>query len=420
MSAKQFVKVLTVLTFGCLAVAQVAVPTVTYSYNGPPINITYTTGSAATFASIQVPYAVTITKVTVTVNISYPAVSDLNLYLFGPDGTRTKLLERNCSGTPNATLVNTTFDDSASSTYNSFCPAEAGRGPFKSNEPLSNYNNKSAAGTWTLAVQNNVTTSNSGVLSGFNVTISGTTTTTPVISANTIYNALTSQPGGPIAPGEIVAISGTTIGPVTAVSAPAGNLPTTLGNVQVTINSTPIPLLYVSSTLVLGIVPYSATGSGAVIGGTVTLVLTFANAASNSVTIGLAAASPGLFTVSRSDIGKTVVKAVNSDGTLNGPDNPAAAGSVMALYAGGLGLVSPTFTAGQVAPSDTLYMTTATTFASIAGAPATVLFSGLAPGTIGAYQVNIQIPSGIAPGAQPFTLWNSAGSSQNGLQIYIK
>ena len=169
-----------------------------------------------------------------------------------------------------------------------------------------------------------------------------------------------------------------------------------------TINSTPIPLLYVSSTLVLGIVPYSATGSGAVIGGTVTLILTFANSPSSPVTIGLAAATPGLFTVSRSDTGKTVVKAVNSDGTLNGPDNPAVAGSVMALYAGGLGLVTPTFTAGQIAPGDSLFTTTATTFVSIAGAPATVLFSGLAPGTIGAYQVNIQIPSGIASGAQPF------------------
>src|SRR6185369_1271535 len=141
MFAKQFVIVLAVFTLGCcVAVAQVAVQPLTYSYNGPPMNIPYTTGSIATLASIQVPAAVTITKVTATVNISYPTVSDLNLYLFSPDGTRTRLLERNCSGTANATLVNITFDDSASSTYNSFCPAEAGRGPFKSNEPLTNFN----------------------------------------------------------------------------------------------------------------------------------------------------------------------------------------------------------------------------------------------------------------------------------------
>jgi uncharacterized protein (TIGR03437 family) len=49
-----------------------------------------------------------------------------------------------------------------------------------------------------------------------------------------------------------------------------------------------------------------------------------------------------------------------------------------------------------------------------------VLFSGLAPGTIGVYQVNVQIPSTVPSGPQPVLLWNSAGTSQNNLPIYIK
>jgi len=427
MQTKRSLKTLVLFMLGCcLAVAQTTVPAVTYSYNGPPQNVTYNTdSSAATLVSIQVPSPVTITKVTVTVNIGYPLVSDLNVYLFGPDGTRTILLEHDCSSTTNATLVSITFDDSASSTYKSFCPAEAGRGPFQSDQPLSNYNNKMAAGTWTLAVQNNNSQANSGVVNGFSLSITGTTTSTPTVSANTIYNALTRQIG-PIAPGEIVAISGSNIGPATAVIAPAGNLPTTLGSVQVMIGgpsgSTPAPLLYVSSTLVVAILPYTAGGSGAVIGGTVTLSVTFNSIPSNSVTTGVAYASPGLFTLQTvSGTGSsTSVKAINADGTLNGPSNPAAAGSIVALYAGGLGPVTPTFTAGQAAPLDTLYTTAATTFVSIAGQPGTVLFSGLAPGTTGVYQVNVQIPSGIPSGPEPVLLWNSAGTSQNGLQIYIK
>jgi hypothetical protein len=131
---------------GYLAFAQTAFGPATVAYNGPPLSIPYTENSVATFIPISVTAVATVTKVTATVNISYPVVSDLNVYLFSPDGTRTKLLEKNCVGI-NATLVNITFDDSASTLYNSFCPAEAGRGPFKGNEPLSNFNNKSISGT---------------------------------------------------------------------------------------------------------------------------------------------------------------------------------------------------------------------------------------------------------------------------------
>lgn len=404
----------------CVASAQTTVPPVTYAYNGPPMNINYATGSVATFVTIPVSSVVTITKITATVNISYAPVSDLNLYLFSPDGTRTRLLERNCSGTANATLVNITFDDSASSTYNSFCPAEAGRGPFKSNEPLTNFNGKPAAGNWTLAVQNNATAGNTGVVNGASLTISGTTTTTPVISANSIYNAVTLQPG-PIAPGEILAISGSNLGPATPVAASSGNLPTTLGGVQLTINgSLPAPLLYASSTLVVAILPYNAAGSGATIGGTVTLMLTNNSVPSNTVTTGVAYSSPGLFTVANQTTGKAGVKAINPDGTLNSSDNPVAAGSVVTLYAAGLGPVTPSFTAGTVAPTTPLYNTMTETFVNVAGQFATVLFSGLAPGTLGSYQINIQIPASVPSGAQPILLWNQGGTSQNGLQIYIK
>ena len=404
----------------CIASAQVTVPAVNYSYNGPPLNLTYTTGSAATFVTIPVSSLVTITKVTVTVNISYPLVGDLNLYLFSPDGTRTKLLERNCAGTPGATLVNITFDDSASTSYSSFCPAEAGRGPWKGNEPLSNYNNKSAAGNWTLAVQNNVTTGNSGIVNGATLSIAGTIPSTPTISPNTVFNPLTLQTG-PIAPGEILAVVGSNIGPATAVSAPSGNLPTTLGGTQLMINDTlAAPIAFSSTNLVVAVLPYSAGGSGAVIGGTVKMTIVYNGATSNSVVTSIALASPGLFPVSLADSGQTSVKAVNPDGTLNSSSNPVAAGSVVTLYAAGLGPVTPSFTAGQVAPSTPLYTTTAQTFVSFAGQTGDVLFSGLAPGTLGVYQVNTRIPSTVPSGAQSVLLWNSAGTSQNGLQIYIK
>jgi uncharacterized protein (TIGR03437 family) len=418
---KHSLKALLLLTLGCvLAFAQVAVPPINYAYSGPPQNINFTGGSVATFVPIQVPSPVTITKVTVTVDISYPLVSDLNLYLFSPDGTRTKLLERNCEGTPNATLLNMAFDDSASTLYNSFCPAEAGRGPFKGNEPLSNFNGKAAAGTWTLGIQNVGGENRTGVVNGVTLSIAGIIPSTPTISPNAIFNPLTLQTG-PIAPGEILAVVGSNIGPAAAVSAPAGNLPTTLGGVQLMINDTlPAPIAFASVNLVVAVLPYTAGGSGAVIGGTVKLNIIYNGITSNSVTTGLALASPGLFSVSRTDSNKTQVKAVNPDGTSNAPDNPVAAGSVVTIYAAGLGPVTPTFTAGQMAPTNQQYTTTAPTFVSVASQTGDVSFSGLAPGMTGVYQVNARIPSTVPSGPQPVLLWNSAGTSQNGLQIYIK
>ena len=141
---------------------------------------------------------------------------------------------------------------------------------------------------------------------------------------------------------------------------------------------------------------------------------------SNLVTTGVAYSSPALFTVANQETGKIGVKAINPDGTLNAVDNPVAAGAVVTLYAAGLGPVTPSFTAGQVAPPTPLYNTMTETFVNVAGQFATVLFSGLAPGTLGAYQVNMQIPASVPSGAQPILLWNQGGTSQNGLQIFIK
>jgi len=60
-----------------------------------------------------------------------------------------------------------------------------------------------------------------------------------------------------------------------------------------------------------------------------------------------------------------------------------------------------------VAPANgsVLYETTATPTVQIGGIPATVLFSGIAPGTAGEYQVDLQVPTGVPAGdAVPITI----------------
>ena len=60
-------------------------------------------------------------------------------------------------------------------------------------------------------------------------------------------------------------------------------------------------------------------------------------------------------------------------------------------------------TAGQLASSHPLVpsvLATSTTVMRPGGQPASVQFSGLAPGEIGVYQINVTVPANIPPGTQ--------------------
>src|SRR5215471_7046433 len=130
--------------------------TVTYTYSALPAPIFPDYSNVITIAGIFIPQAIKMSKVTVQVQLAYPNSGDLQVFLFSPQGSRSILLQHDCS----VQNVDTTFDDSAPSYWKDFCPVEAGRGPFKSDQPLSNfYSNDSSYGTWRLAVENDTSDS---------------------------------------------------------------------------------------------------------------------------------------------------------------------------------------------------------------------------------------------------------------------
>jgi len=115
----------------------------------------------------------------------------------------------------------------------------------------------------------------------------------------------------------------------------------------------------------------------------------------------------------------------NSDGSVNSPSNPAARGSKITIYATGQGFVPGAPPDGTPAPSNPPLSTPFTPRVNINGlftdqytpTPSLdppdrtkfVLFSGLAPGLVGIWQIDVQIPGAVSPGNQ-IPLFIEAGS----------
>jgi uncharacterized protein (TIGR03437 family) len=171
-------------------------------------------------------------------------------------------------------------------------------------------------------------------------------------------------------------------------------VPTTLGDVQVTVGGTPAPMTLVSPGQINFQVP-EATPTGVLQEIQVDQVSTSQVLASWLFRID--AESPGLFTVDGSGSGQ--IAALNQDGSLNNGANPATAGSVVTLYATGQGLAAGMPLDGQ--PAEGLVETPETpqVFINSEYVPAgDVLFSGLAPGFAGLWQINVRVPSDVPPG----------------------
>src|SRR5262249_54948683 len=100
--------------------------------------------------------------------------------------------------------------------------------------------------------------------------------------------------------------------------------------------------------------------------------------------------------------------------------NPAAKGSVITVFASGLGAVTPTIPDGSVAPNNPPSRVTGTFGATIAGIAATVQFAGLAPGLAGTYAMNIQIPASAPSGTQELLIFVNGKSSQKGATVEIQ
>ena len=221
----------------------------------------------------------------------------------------------------------------------------------------------------------------------------------PTLPPNSVVNGASFRPAtvpdGAIAPGAIVAIFGTDLASDTQIASEVP-LPTMLGDTSVTFNDIPAPLVFVLGTQINVQVPFELMASA----GMVTVQVTRGSETSMEQPIGIAAVSPGIFTLNQEGTGAGAILHADNFQPVS-ESAPAVPGEVILIFCTGLGSVQPEVPSGNVAPTaEPLARTVTLPMVNIAGIAADVAFSGLAPAFVGLYQVNVQVPAGVPSGTQ--------------------
>ena len=226
-----------------------------------------------------------------------------------------------------------------------------------------------------------------------------------------------SYTAGSVAPGEIVVLYGTGLGPPSLtnwqIDSTTGGFATTVVGTTVLFNGVRAPIVYTSTNQVSAIVPYEVTGAA-----TAQIQVNYRGNNVAAGTVPVAPSIPGIFTVNS---GTGQAAALNQDGSVNGAGNPAAAGSTISLYLTGGGQTSPAGVDGQIASSAPFPTPQLLVKVTIGGQTAAYSYAGAAPDEVaGVMQINAVIPSALTGSTVPVLVQIGTASTQNGVTIAVR
>jgi uncharacterized protein (TIGR03437 family) len=281
---------------------------------------------------------------------------------------------------------------------------------------LLNVNPSAANGTYTLAFLNVASTDTYGSTVATTsadgaLVVQGTTGSR--IQPSGVLNAA-SLASGAVAPGEIVTLIGSEIGPPIATQPVSSVTSTMLGGTSVLFDGAPAPLLYAAPNQINAIVPYGISGQNST-----QMSITSGGQLIAGFSLSVVASAPALFTLDGTGLGSGAI--LNQDSTVNSPSNPASRGSVVVLYATGVGAMVPTPTDGQVTGNILAYPSLPVSV-TMEGIDAEILYAGAAPGLVaGVVQVNVRVPQTVAPGvAVPVSITVGTASSPAGVVMAVQ
>ena len=210
----------------------------------------------------------------------------------------------------------------------------------------------------------------------------------PKFTAQGIVNAASFQ-GGPIAPGEMITIFGSGIGPspLAGYHLTGNRFDSMVAQTRVLFDGIAAPIIYASSGQTAVVVPYEIAGQAAT-----QVVVEYQGVQSSQVSVQVAAVAPGIFTVLFNGTGQGAV--LNADYRANAAGNAAARGSVVMVY---MTLGGEHGQDGMIATGAVQHPLLVT--ATVGGQSAQVQYAGPSPGSIwGLTQVNLLVPASVTPG----------------------
>lgn len=273
-------------------------------------------------------------------------------------------------------------------------------------------------GTWTVKAK-----MNGQLLFTSTFTISGVTTSRPVIRSGGVISASAFGGSSSIAAGTWIEIYGSNLSSKTRSWSSAdfngSNAPTALDGVSVTVNGRAAFIDYISPGQINALVP-SNVGTGP-------MQVTVKNGAATSDAYSVVAKvmEPGLLAPPTFQInGRPYLAGLLPDGrtftlpqgALSGtPSRPAKPGETIVLYGVGFGPVTPDTPAGVIVNrSNTLVSPLQISFG---GVSAQLTYKGLAPGYTGLYQFNVVVPNVSDSDAVPVSF--NLGGTTGAKALYI-
>ncbi len=282
----------------------------------------------------------------------------------------------------------------------------------------------SAASATTDASGNASVTANGGATAGvstvnatvgnFTATFSVTTRLPgPSLTLGGFKNAAGLAPG--ISPGTIVSIQGPGIAPTVqgvVTSGILGQLPLSLGDVDVTFNGIQAPIYSVSK--VNGLEQVNVQVPFELAPGLASVKVTVSGGSSTIDNVPVLAVSPGIFETADTSGRKYAVATKDVDGSYVSTSNPARRGDVIRVYLTGLGQVTPSTATNRAGIAGQMVLAPIIVGVNNAGIPLGT--AEYMPGVVGIYMVTFTVPVDAPSGSSiPLSFGVTA---PNGTNVY--
>ena len=191
-------------------------------------------------------------------------------------------------------------------------------------------------------------------------------------------NAASLEPA--VAPGSLAVIDG---GDLASRGEQAGDppWPTTLGGASVSVNGVAAPLSWAAANRLALQIPFETVPGPAtleVLRGSLTA----------SVQFTVSAAAPGIVT---EEGGRALAE--NEDGSRNGPDNPAGAGTTLVLRFTGLGATDNPVATRSASPQEPLARPALPSGVRLGGQDCDIVYLGMMPGEVGMARAYVKVPA---------------------------